>query len=74
VFIGKIIPDDPSRAFLGYVDKSASEKKIVRDVFKKGDSAFLSGIVIFWRKQKRANSIVFRLQIYQCIIKHSNAL
>lgn len=44
VFIGKIIAGDPIRAFLGYVDKSASEKKIVRDVFKHGDSAFLSGI------------------------------
>ncbi|XP_055543371.1 long-chain fatty acid transport protein 4 [Wyeomyia smithii] len=43
VFIGKIIANNPSRAFLGYVDKSASEKKIVRDIFRKGDSAFLSG-------------------------------
>lgn len=44
VFIGKIIPNNPSRAFLGYVDKKASDKKIVKDVFKKGDSAFLSGM------------------------------
>lgn len=43
VFIGKIIPENPSRAFLGYVDEEASKKKIVRDVFTKGDSAFLSG-------------------------------
>ncbi|XP_062564532.1 long-chain fatty acid transport protein 4-like isoform X1 [Armigeres subalbatus] len=43
VFIGKILPNNPSRAFLGYVDKKASEKKIVRDIFKKGDAAFLSG-------------------------------
>ncbi|XP_053694220.1 long-chain fatty acid transport protein 4 [Sabethes cyaneus] len=43
VFIGKIIPSNPSRAFLGYVDKSASERKIVRNIFRKGDSAFLSG-------------------------------
>lgn len=43
VFIGKIIPDNPSRAFLGYVDEEASKKKVVYDVFKKGDSAFLSG-------------------------------
>ncbi|XP_065353304.1 long-chain fatty acid transport protein 4 [Cloeon dipterum] len=46
VFIGKIIPNDPIRAFLGYVDKSASEKKVVRDVFKIGDSAFLSGDIL----------------------------
>lgn len=43
VFIGKIIPNNPSRAFLGYVDQKASESKVVRDVFTKGDSAFLSG-------------------------------
>ncbi|XP_011494913.1 PREDICTED: long-chain fatty acid transport protein 4 isoform X2 [Ceratosolen solmsi marchali] len=42
VFIGKIIPHNPSRAFLGYVDKKASKTKIVHDVFSKGDSAFLS--------------------------------
>lgn len=43
MFIGKILPGNPSRAFLGYVDEAASSKKIVKDVFKKGDSAFLSG-------------------------------
>ncbi|CAH0603274.1 unnamed protein product [Chrysodeixis includens] len=42
VFIGKIKPNNPSRAFLGYVDKDASDKKIVRDVFTFGDSAFIS--------------------------------
>lgn len=46
VFIGKIIPNNPSRAFLGYVDKKASSKKIVHDVFQKGDSAFLSGDIL----------------------------
>lgn len=43
VFIGKIIPNNPTRAFLGYVDQEASKKKIVYDVFTRGDSAFLSG-------------------------------
>ncbi|KAK0172575.1 hypothetical protein PV328_005877 [Microctonus aethiopoides] len=46
VFIGKIIPNNPHRAFLGYVDEKASERKIVRDVFRKGDSAFLSGDIV----------------------------
>lgn len=46
VFIGKIIPNNPSRAFLGYVDEQASKKKIVRDVFHHGDSAFLSGDIL----------------------------
>ena len=44
VFIGKIKPNNPVRAFLGYVDEKASEKKVVYDVFTKGDSAFLSGM------------------------------
>lgn len=43
VFIGKIIPSNPARAFLGYVNEKESKKKIVTDVFVKGDSAFLSG-------------------------------
>ncbi|XP_034231074.1 long-chain fatty acid transport protein 4-like isoform X2 [Thrips palmi] len=42
VFIGKIT-SNPSRAFLGYVNKKDSEKKVVHDVFTKGDMAFLSG-------------------------------
>ncbi|KAI1290336.1 Long-chain fatty acid transport protein 4 [Halotydeus destructor] len=42
-FVGKIVAGDASRAFDGYVDKSATEKKIVKDVFRKGDAAFLSG-------------------------------
>uniref|UniRef100_A0A1L8D6P9 Very long-chain fatty acid transport protein n=1 Tax=Plutella xylostella TaxID=51655 RepID=A0A1L8D6P9_PLUXY len=46
VFIGKINPNNPARAYLGYVDKEASEKKIVRDVFSKGDSAFISGDIL----------------------------
>lgn len=43
VIVGKITPNIPSRAFLGYVDQKASESKIVRDIFSKGDSGFLSG-------------------------------
>ncbi|XP_030375176.1 long-chain fatty acid transport protein 4 isoform X1 [Scaptodrosophila lebanonensis] len=43
VFIGKIVKGNPCRAFLGYVDTKASSKKVVHDVFEKGDMAFLSG-------------------------------
>ncbi|KAG8042672.1 hypothetical protein G9C98_005307 [Cotesia typhae] len=46
VFIGKIIPNNPHRAFLGYVDEKASERKVIYDVFKKGDSAFHSGDIV----------------------------
>lgn len=43
-FVGKIIVTDPLRQFDGYVNQSATKKKIVRDCFQKGDMAFLSGI------------------------------
>ncbi|KAL4715153.1 hypothetical protein ACJJTC_012200 [Scirpophaga incertulas] len=46
VFIGKINPKLASRSYLGYVDKEASEKKVVRDVFSFGDSAFISGDIL----------------------------
>lgn len=46
VFIGKIVAGDPSRQFLGYADKKATDKKILRDIFKKGDLAFLSGDIL----------------------------
>lgn len=46
-FVGKIIESDPSRAFDGYVDGEASKKKIIRDVFQKGDKAFLSGDLLY---------------------------
>lgn len=54
VFIGKIQAKNPARQFLGYVDKTASEKKVVRNVFTHGDSAFISGsfisfFILNWR-------------------------
>ncbi|XP_063238104.1 long-chain fatty acid transport protein 1-like [Bacillus rossius redtenbacheri] len=46
MFIGKINPNKPIASFSGYADKKASEKKILRDVFKKGDQYFNSGDVL----------------------------
>ena len=46
-FVGKIIKGDPVKDFHGYADKKATEKKIARDVFAKGDYCFLSGKIIF---------------------------
>lgn len=46
VFIGKILPNNPSRAFLGYVDEEASKKKVIKNVFSVGDSAFISGDIL----------------------------
>ncbi|MDX9997274.1 MAG: long-chain-acyl-CoA synthetase [Phenylobacterium sp.] len=40
--IGRI-GDDARSDFTGYVDKAASEKKILRDVFQKGDAWFRTG-------------------------------
>ncbi|MBK9081131.1 MAG: long-chain-acyl-CoA synthetase [Rhizobiales bacterium] len=43
--IGEIVndPNKPAARFEGYADKAATEKKILRDVFKKGDSWFRTG-------------------------------
>jgi fatty-acyl-CoA synthase len=40
--IGRI-GDDPRHAYSGYADKAASEKKILRDVFVRGDRWFRTG-------------------------------
>lgn len=45
-FVGKIVRGDPVRDFHGYADETASKKKVVRDVFRKGDAAFLSGDIL----------------------------
>uniref|UniRef100_A0A8C1MHS9 Very long-chain fatty acid transport protein n=1 Tax=Cyprinus carpio TaxID=7962 RepID=A0A8C1MHS9_CYPCA len=44
--VGRIIQNDPLRRFDGYVNQSATNKKVAHDVFKKGDSAYLSGDVL----------------------------
>uniref|UniRef100_A0A673B3W8 Long-chain-fatty-acid--CoA ligase n=1 Tax=Sphaeramia orbicularis TaxID=375764 RepID=A0A673B3W8_9TELE len=41
--VGRIIQNDPLRRFDGYVNQAATSKKISHSVFKKGDSAYLSG-------------------------------
>ncbi|GAB0090108.1 hypothetical protein DMENIID0001_047910 [Sergentomyia squamirostris] len=46
IFLGKITRKAPARAFGGYADKKASEKKIMRDVFRKGDAYFNSGDIL----------------------------
>ncbi|TTY05120.1 Long-chain fatty acid transport protein 4 [Bagarius yarrelli] len=44
--VGRIIQNDPLRRFDGYVNQNATSKKIAHSVFKKGDSAYLSGDVL----------------------------
>uniref|UniRef100_A0A672J5S3 Arachidonate--CoA ligase n=1 Tax=Salarias fasciatus TaxID=181472 RepID=A0A672J5S3_SALFA len=48
--VGRIIQNDPLRRFDGYVNQTATSKKIARSVFKKGDSAYLSGDVLIMDK------------------------
>ncbi|XP_041368916.1 long-chain fatty acid transport protein 4-like [Gigantopelta aegis] len=44
--VGKIVKGNPLREFDGYADKQATSSKIVENVFRKGDSAFLTGDVL----------------------------
>ncbi|XP_043252621.1 long-chain fatty acid transport protein 4 [Colletes gigas] len=46
VFVGKINPKKIVNDFSGYADSKASEQKILRDVFRKGDRAFNSGDIL----------------------------
>jgi fatty-acyl-CoA synthase len=41
--IGKIDAGDPRTSFTGYADKAATEKKVLHDVFEKGDAWFRTG-------------------------------
>ncbi|XP_057302063.1 long-chain fatty acid transport protein 1-like isoform X2 [Hydractinia symbiolongicarpus] len=43
--VGKV-RNDPVHQFDGYVDKESTDKKIVSDIFNKGDSAFRSGDIL----------------------------
>ncbi|KAH3803085.1 hypothetical protein DPMN_156785 [Dreissena polymorpha] len=43
--VGKIVAGDPLRQFDGYVSKEATNKKVAMNVFKKGDMAFLTGML-----------------------------
>jgi solute carrier family 27 fatty acid transporter 1/4 len=45
--VGKIVSNHPGREFDGYADSNATTKKIVTDVFRKGDAAFRTGLAYF---------------------------
>lgn len=44
--VGKIVDNHPVREFDGYADSTSTTKKIVRNVFRKGDAAFRTGDVL----------------------------
>ncbi|XP_063060272.1 long-chain fatty acid transport protein 1-like [Engraulis encrasicolus] len=46
LLVGKINQQDPLRRFDGYANQDATNKKIAHNVFKKGDTAYLSGDVL----------------------------
>ncbi|CAD5221387.1 unnamed protein product [Bursaphelenchus okinawaensis] len=46
--IGLIRANDKLNSFEGYMNKQETEKKLVRDVFVKGDVAFASGDLFLW--------------------------
>ncbi|XP_031842232.1 fatty acid transport protein 3 [Nomia melanderi] len=46
IFVGKIDPKKVVNDFCGYADSKASEQKILRDVFRKGDRVFNSGDIL----------------------------
>lgn len=45
--IGMISKKIPLKDFQGYVDEKETSKKIIKNVFKRGDSAFLSGDILY---------------------------
>ena len=59
MFIGLIKEGDALREFNGYLDKEESQKKVIQDVFVKGDKAFLTGELhiklikhFYWERRK----------------------
>lgn len=46
MFIGLIKEGNALREFNGYLDKKESKRKIIQDVFVKGDKAFLTGDIV----------------------------
>ncbi|XP_075857632.1 long-chain fatty acid transport protein 1 isoform X1 [Microcebus murinus] len=46
LLVGQINQQDPLRRFDGYMSESATNEKIAHSVFRKGDSAYLSGDVL----------------------------
>uniref|UniRef100_A0A8B9QXW4 long-chain-fatty-acid--CoA ligase n=1 Tax=Anas platyrhynchos TaxID=8839 RepID=A0A8B9QXW4_ANAPL len=48
--VGRIVKSNPLQHFDGYLNQSATNKKIARDVFTKGDAAYLTGDVLVMDK------------------------
>ncbi|KAE9420974.1 hypothetical protein Angca_002170, partial [Angiostrongylus cantonensis] len=46
--VSTIRKNNPLLQFEGYLNKSETNKKIIKDVFTKGDSCFVSGDLLYW--------------------------
>uniref|UniRef100_A0A8B9GV13 Long-chain-fatty-acid--CoA ligase n=1 Tax=Astyanax mexicanus TaxID=7994 RepID=A0A8B9GV13_ASTMX len=66
--VGRIKQNDPLRRFDGYVNETATNKKIAHSVFKKGDSAYLSenGLLYFTLGYTTVQYITMRYSTIQC--------
>lgn len=51
MLLGSIDSTDPLRRFDGYIDDDSTSRKIVHNVFKMGDSAYVSGVFHFRNQQ-----------------------
>lgn len=45
-FVGKIVKNDPVKDFVGYTDQAATRKKMVSNVWSRGDVCFRSGDIL----------------------------
>ena len=66
--MGKIVKGDPLREFDGYVNKDATAKKIAKNVFSKGDTAFLTGKSYIYQCQKTSDFIYSENTFYVSFI------
>lgn len=44
--VGRVVKGDPIKDFQGYTDSKDTEKKLIRDVFRRGDVCFASGDIL----------------------------
>lgn len=68
MLVGRIDYTDPLRRFDGYADEDSTNQKIAQDVFKKGDSAYISGmfysVYLTYRHNDDDGQRVFDFQLF----------
>lgn len=66
--MGRINQQDPLRRFDGYANQDATKKKIAHNVFKKNDSAYLSGLMSLFLKYTPKNVLHYNISPVAVII------